>query len=106
MATLDIAAALAEAVRANAAELGMLVRDIIRAELNRCMGPGADDLLSAEQAAALLGMSPAALRRAEERGRAPVPAVRLGRRLRWRRSDLIASARGQGSPESACSEQS
>ena len=47
-----------------------------------------DALVDAVEAARLLGMSAAALRRANERGRFPVKSVRLGRRLRWRRGDL------------------
>jgi hypothetical protein len=47
-----------------------------------------EDLVDARTAAAFLGMTPHALRMAVFRG--AVPCLRIGRRLRFRRSDLIA----------------
>jgi excisionase family DNA binding protein len=46
-----------------------------------------DDLLDVRDAAKLLSMSPAALRQAAWRG--SIPCERVGRRLRFRRSDLL-----------------
>jgi hypothetical protein len=95
MASINLTNELADALRASGPALGEIVRDALRTELERFMGAGADELLDATQAGPLLGMSPAALRRAEERGRSPVRAVRLGRRLRWRRGDVLALARAR-----------
>jgi hypothetical protein len=74
-------------------DLERIVRDGLRAELGRWSAGDPDELLPADRAASYLGMSPAALRRAAERGTAPVAPVRLGRRLRWRRGDLLMVAR-------------
>lgn len=68
-----------------------MFRRCIRAELLSLHAQGDPDcLLDASQAAALLGMTAAALRRAAERGTFPVLPTRLGRRLRWRRGDIVA----------------
>jgi excisionase family DNA binding protein len=48
----------------------------------------ADVLLDAKAAAEMLGMSPAAVRQAAYRG--SIPCVKVGRRLRFRRSQLAA----------------
>jgi hypothetical protein len=50
-----------------------------------------DGLLNSVQAAEFLSMTPAALRKAAERGR--VPCLRFGRNLRFRRDELLASVR-------------
>jgi hypothetical protein len=67
------------------------VRDVAR-EL--AIGDAQDVLCNAIEAARILGTTPAALRRAHERGRAPVAPIenRTGRRavLRWRKRDLLA----------------
>jgi excisionase family DNA binding protein len=84
--TIDIVAAVKEALRDSD------VREQIRAIVLECAPAPAndvEDLLDARTAAAFLGMTPAALRMAVYRG--SIPCVRIGRRLRFRRSDLIAS---------------
>ncbi len=65
-------------------KLREIVRDAIREELRTVLG---EELLTAEDAAKLLHMSVPALRKAVERGQ--VACVRIGRRVRFRRSDLI-----------------
>jgi hypothetical protein len=81
--TIDVVAAVKEALRDSD------VRDQIRAIVLECAPPPANDaeeLLDARTAAAFLSMTPAALRMAVYRG--SIPCVRIGRRLRFRRSDL------------------
>jgi hypothetical protein len=84
--TIDIVAAVKEALRDSA------VRDEIREIVIEC-GPvptnDVDDLLDARAAASFLRMTPAALRMAVYRG--TIPCIRVGRRLRFRRSDLTNS---------------
>jgi predicted DNA-binding transcriptional regulator AlpA len=85
----DLTADLQTALVATTNHFETLIRQCVRSELSDFHAHGDPEaLLDASQAAALLGMSPAALRRAAERGRFPVPPVRIGRRLRWRRADL------------------
>lgn len=86
----DLTSDLKAALLATSDHLETVFRRVVRDELAAFQQHGDPDaLLDAEDAARLLGMSPAALRRAAERGRFPVPPMRLGRRLRWRRGDLI-----------------
>lgn len=59
-------------------------------ELLRLPQGNPDDLLDSEHAAAMLGMTPGALRRAAERGTAPVVGRKIGRLWRWRRGDILA----------------
>jgi hypothetical protein len=84
--TLDIVAAVKEALR------DATIRDQIRAMvLEFASLPANDvveDLVDVRAAAAFLGMTPHALRMAVFRG--AVPSLRIGRRLRFRRSDLVA----------------
>lgn len=54
----------------------------------RTAAPDDGQLLDTEAATTLLGMSPAAVRQAAYRG--ALPCVRIGRRLRFRRSQLAA----------------
>ena len=61
------------------------IRTIVREEIART--PFADRLLHAAEAAERIGMSEAALRKAAARG--AVPCHRLGRRLRFRLSELM-----------------
>ena len=88
--------ALQDEIRAAvAAELAELLPKLVSAAIRSAVadlriGDGGDELLDAYATAKLLGMSPSALRRAEERGRSPIPAIRVGRRLRWRRADVLA----------------
>lgn len=63
-----------------------LVRRVVREELVHA-GIG-DDMLDVPRAANLLGMTAAAVSKAASRG--TLPCVRVGRRLRFRRADLIA----------------
>ena len=48
----------------------------------------APQMLTAETAGALLGMSAKALRRADQVGKVPAP-MRIGRNVRWRRQELM-----------------
>lgn len=52
---------------------------------------GDEVLVDTDKAAEILAMTPAALRKAVERGH--IPAQRMGRRLRFRRDELLASAK-------------
>jgi len=63
-----------------------LVRRVVRDELVHA-GVG-DEMLDVPRAANLLGMTAAAVSKAASRG--TLPCVRLGRRIRFRRADLIA----------------
>ncbi len=65
-------------------KLTRLMRRAVRAEIREALS---EELLDTEEAAALLNMSEGALRKAVQRGQ--VPCVRIGRRLRYRRSELI-----------------
>lgn len=86
----DLTSDLKAALLATGDHFETVIRRVVRDELAAFHQHGDPDaLLDAEDAARLLGMSPAALRRAAERGRFPVATVRIGRRLRWRRGDLL-----------------
>lgn len=61
-----------------------LLRVVVREELKTLL---LDDLVDTTEAAKILNMSEAAVRKAAERGQ--LPCVRLGRRLRFRRADLL-----------------
>lgn len=61
------------------------VREAVRAEIRAALD---DELLNTEQAAEILNMSVAAVRKAVERGQ--LPCVRLGRRVRFRRAELLS----------------
>ncbi len=63
----------------------------LHAEVRLLRSGDPDELLDAKAAAKLLGMTEAAVRRASERGSPGVPRpVYLGRRVRWRRCDLLS----------------
>ena len=64
--------------------------DNLRAEIEGAKATGSVELLNVQAAAKVLGMTPAAVRQAVYRG--SLPALRLGRRLRFRRADLLARA--------------
>lgn len=67
----------------------------LKAELARVIVETVGDrLLTVEEAAGIVGVSPKALRKRIERG--TVPAIRLGRSIRVRRSALFAD--GSGAP--------
>jgi excisionase family DNA binding protein len=70
------------------ADLRRIVRECVREEL---ASPQVDRLLAAREAARLLDMSEVAFRKAYQRGE--LPGVRIGRRLRFRLSDIMP--RGQ-----------
>lgn len=81
---IDVVAAVKEALR------DATIRDQIRAIVVECAPSPAndiEDLLDARGAATFLGLTPAALRMAVYRG--TIRCVRIGRRLRFRRSDLL-----------------
>jgi excisionase family DNA binding protein len=83
----DLAAALASPEVQGAFE--SLVRRVVREELQA--SPVLDELLTAEQAAEVLGMTKAAVLKAAWRERLPV--VRQGRRLRFSRRALVTGGR-------------
>lgn len=66
--------------------LETLIRRVVREELVE--SPLFDQLLDVQQAAELLGITKSAVWKASEEGR--LPTVRHGRRLRFRRRDLMA----------------
>lgn len=71
------------------AELPAIVRALQArvSELEANAAQPQDDLLSTDAAAKLLDMTPAAVRAAARRR--TLPSVHVGRRLRFRRSDLL-----------------
>lgn len=83
----DLAAALASPEVQEMLEA--LVRRVVREELQE--SPVLDQLLDADQAAELLNITKSAVHKAAQRG--ALPAVRHGRRLRFRRRDLIKCGR-------------
>jgi len=68
------------------AALEVLVRRIVHEELASA-GYG-EALVGVPQAAKLLGMTPAAVTKAVERG--TLPCIRIGRRVRFQRKELLA----------------
>jgi hypothetical protein len=84
--TIDMVAAVKEALRDS--DVREQIRTIVL-EVSPSPANDVEDLLDARGAAAYLGMTPAALRMAVYRG--TVPCVRVGRRLRFRRSQLVPS---------------
>ena len=80
----DLAAALASPEVQHILET--LVRRVVREELQA--SPVLDELLDAGQAAELLKMSKSAVLKAAQRE--GLPAVRHGRRVRFRRRDLLS----------------
>jgi excisionase family DNA binding protein len=71
-------------------EIRRTVANALRAELGP-LPAGADRLVDADEAATVLGMTPMAVRKAATRG--TLPAERLGRRLRFRLSELLKRRR-------------
>jgi excisionase family DNA binding protein len=61
-----------------------IVREAVRIEVRAMLD---EELLDTREAAQILNMSEAALRKAVERGQ--FPCQHVGRRLRFRRSDLL-----------------
>jgi hypothetical protein len=64
-----------------------LIRAVVREEVGRLIRHDPDRLVDAHEAARILAISPAALRKAAQRG--SVPVQRVGRRLRFRLGDLL-----------------
>ena len=54
-----------------------------------------DDLLDERGAAAFLGVAPQTLRHWRAHARRPLPFVRIGRAIRYRRADLAAFVEAQ-----------
>jgi excisionase family DNA binding protein len=90
--TLDIAHALASPEVVSAIE--SMVRQAVRAEIGDALASG--QLLDVPAAAARLGLSEAALRKAVERG--TVPCVRIGRRVRFSMRELHAWLKAHAVP--------
>ena len=65
-------------------EIRELVREAVRAEIRAALD---EELIDTKEAAVLLNMSEAGLRKAVERGQ--IRCMRVGRRLRFRRSELL-----------------
>jgi hypothetical protein len=61
-----------------------IVAEAVQTEIRSALE---DELIDVERAAAMLDMSEGALRKAVERGQ--VPCQRVGKRLRFRRADLL-----------------
>jgi hypothetical protein len=80
----------------------LVEKSVLAAVVQVRVGDSGDELIDTAATAKLLGTTPGALRRAEERGRAVVPAERLAEppaksgetakrpRLRWRRARVMA----------------
>lgn len=69
-------------------QLAPKIRLLIREELAQASRADPDRMLNTTEAAELLGMTSIAVRKAAQRGR--LPAVRIGRRLRFRVGALLA----------------
>jgi hypothetical protein len=64
-----------------------IVAEAVQSEIRSALE---DELIDVERAAAMLDMTEGALRKAVERGQ--VPCQRVGKRLRFRRTDLLRSS--------------
>ena len=86
MVTIDIAGEFGKWLATPDARKAMaeIFRDVVREELKTLL---MDDLVDSTEAAGIMDMSVAALRKAVERGQ--IPCIRVGRRLRFRRADLL-----------------
>jgi excisionase family DNA binding protein len=71
--------------------VGAAVEAALGTRAPRPANDNCDDLLDAIAAGHLLGMTPSALRQAARRG--TIRSVKLGRRVRFRRGDLLALGR-------------
>lgn len=87
--SVDLDPAVRAAVQAAIPELRAAVVEAVRASLN-------DRLLSVDDAALVVGCSPMALRKKIARGN--LPAVRHGRSVRVRLSDLLGQSVPAGGP--------
>ena len=86
MATIDIAGEFSAWLVTDGAKQAVadIFREVVREELQTLLR---DDLVDTSEAAELLGMTVAAVRKAVERGQ--LPCIRIGRRLRFRRAELL-----------------
>ena len=86
---IDLAAELTSWIKSNDARTAMkeIVAEAVQREIRSALE---DELIDVERAAAMLDMTEGALRKAVERGQ--VPCQRVGKRLRFRRMDLLASS--------------
>jgi predicted DNA-binding transcriptional regulator AlpA len=91
---IDLVKELRAALVASRDEIGAVVREVVREELLR-VPHDPDRLLTVDEAAQILSMTPNAIRRAVDRGTFPSPVKRLGRRLRFRLGDLLQSGTNQ-----------
>jgi hypothetical protein len=84
--------AIRSAVAAALADLlpGAVEAAVMTAASKLQLGDAAEQMLDAGGYGQLVGQTAAAARRAEERGTGFVPAIRLGRSLRWRKRDVLA----------------
>ena len=67
-----------------------LIRETIRSEIAQVSRINPDRLITAEEAARVLGMTVSATRKAAQRG--SIPARKIGHRLRFRMGDLYGDA--------------
>jgi excisionase family DNA binding protein len=74
-------------------EIAAQLKSIVASAMKEARSPTSTEntLLNTEQAAQLMGMTAAAVRKAAQRG--TLPCMRLGRNLRFRRDELLASVR-------------
>lgn len=86
MVTLDIAGEFTRWLATDEAQrqIETIFRRVVRDELATLLR---DELIDTHEAAKLLGMTETALRKAVERGQ--VTCIRIGRRLRFRRGELL-----------------
>ena len=96
---LDLVSELRAALDASRDLVEDIVRRAVRSELARWGHGDPSELLDCDHAAELVHMTPAALRRAAQRGTFPAKAIRLGRRIRFRRGDLLEVAGRRRGPE-------
>ena len=73
-----------------------IVAEAVQTEIR---GALEDELIDVARAAAMLDMSEGAVRKAVERGQ--IPCQRVGKRLRFRRMDLLREAREDAAPTAA-----
>lgn len=99
---IDIAAELTSWLRSTDARTLMteIVADAVQAEIHKALE---DELIDVDGAAAMLDMSPGALRKAVERGQ--IACERVGTRLRFRRMDLLRGGRPSTPPHATATRQ-
>lgn len=80
-----------EVVAAFRDEVIPAINEAVRRAIAAAPRADPDRLIDSTEAAALLGMTSSAVRKAAQRG--SLPALRIGRRLRFRVGDLLARGR-------------